>query len=179
MSEMCHKPTSSRSHKSISGSVQLTALSPVNVISPIEGDDHHARRLALAGELMWHVAPHHGKSACPEPRRWMAGHLGQDRATNDNELLFGCMVVPRHDASGGAFKIKVEGPLVGSPVSSAEDRHFTSLSGKNRTDERDLIVPIAASSASAGPLMKIANHAISFQFFCWFISNVQNYPPSD
>ena len=109
----------------------------------------------------------------------MTGHLGQDPPTNDNELLFGRMVVPRHHASGVAFKMKVEGPLVGSPVSSAEDRHFTSLSGENRTDERDLIVPIAAASATAGPVMKRATHAISFQFFCWVISNVQKYPPSD
>src|SRR6266849_9596254 len=44
-----------------------TALSPVNVISPIEGDDHQARGVALAGELMRHVASHHGKPAWPEP----------------------------------------------------------------------------------------------------------------
>src|SRR5207244_6378260 len=39
----------------------LSAFSPVDVISPIKGDDHQTRGLALAGELMRHAAPHHGK----------------------------------------------------------------------------------------------------------------------
>jgi len=76
------------------------AFSPVDVISPIKGDDHQARGLALAGELMRHVAPHHGKSAWREPCGLMIGHLGQDGAADDDQLLFGRMEMPRNHASG-------------------------------------------------------------------------------
>ena len=51
-----------------------TALSPKDVIGPIEGDDHQAHGLALAGELMRHAAPHHGKPAWPEPCGRMLDH---------------------------------------------------------------------------------------------------------
>src|SRR6266404_631905 len=70
---------------------------------------------------------------------------------------------------GDAFKISVERPVVGSPVSIADDRHCTSLSGKNFTDERGLMVPVAVSSARAAPLMKTARHAASVQFVSCFI----------
>src|SRR6266852_3231864 len=70
---------------------------------------------------------------------------------------------------GDAFKIKVERPVVGSPVSSADNRHFTSLSGENFTDKRGLMVPLAVSSARAAPLMKTASHAASVQLVSCFI----------
>src|SRR5712691_7224302 len=70
---------------------------------------------------------------------------------------------------GDAFKIKVERPVVGSPVSTADNRHFTSLSCENFTDERGLMAPVAESSASAAPLMKTARHAASIQLISCFI----------
>src|ERR1700732_5374311 len=48
---------------------------------------------------------------------------------------------------GGAFRIKVERPVVGSPVSTADNRHFTSLSGENFTDKSGLMLPVAVFSA--------------------------------
>jgi hypothetical protein len=76
------------------------ALSPANVIRPIEGDDHQTRGLALAGELMRHVARHHGKPAWPEPRGGMINHLSEDGAANDDQLLFRSMGMPWNHASG-------------------------------------------------------------------------------
>jgi hypothetical protein len=83
---------------------KLTALSPVNVISVIEGDDHHTREIALAGELMRHVARHHRESAWPKPRGRMIGHLGQNCAANDDQLLFGGMEMLRNHASWGCLQ---------------------------------------------------------------------------
>src|SRR5882757_770568 len=65
--------------------------------------------------------------------------------------------------------MKVDGPVVGSPVSSADNRHFTSLSGENFTDERGLSVPVAASSARAAPLMRTARHAAGVQIVACFM----------
>src|SRR5882757_7404493 len=65
--------------------------------------------------------------------------------------------------------MKVDGPVVGSPVSSADNRHFTSLSGENFTDERGLRVPVAASSASAAPPTRTARHAASVQIVVCFM----------
>src|ERR1700732_3979777 len=71
---------------------------------------------------------------------------------------------------GDAFKIKVERPVVGSPVSIADNRHFTSLSRENFTDKRGLMVPVVASSARAAPAMKTERHAASVQFVSGFIA---------
>src|SRR5258708_25187360 len=71
---------------------------------------------------------------------------------------------------GGAFKINVEGPAVGSPVSMADDRHFTSLSGENCTDPRGFTVPVAEPSARLAPLAKTAMHAITVRPIFCFIS---------
>jgi hypothetical protein len=60
----------------------------------------------------------------------------------------------------GAFNIQVEGPIVASPVSMADDKHFTSLSGANCTDRSGFIVPVADSSARVASLAKTAMHTI-------------------
>src|SRR5580700_5604754 len=80
---------------------------------------------------------------------------------------------------GDAFKIKVERPVVGSPASTADNRHFTSLSGENFTDKRGLMVPVAASSARVAPLMKTTTHAASVQFVSGFIPHPRHLRPSD
>src|ERR1700719_4355468 len=72
---------------------------------------------------------------------------------------------------GDAFKIKVERPAVGSPVSTADNRHFTSLSGENFTDKSGLMVPVAVTSARVAPLMKTARHAASVRFVSDFIQH--------
>src|SRR3954462_7149402 len=69
-----------------------------------------------------------------------------------------------------AFRINVECPVAGSPVSTADDRHLTSVSRANRTDASGLIAPVTASSASTGPLTKTARTTASFQFVCCVIS---------
>src|SRR5882757_3437186 len=63
----------------------------------------------------------------------------------------------------GAFRINVEGPAAGLPVSMAEDRHFTSLSGKNCTAESGRRVPVAGLWATAVPAAKIATPPIKVQ----------------
>jgi hypothetical protein len=70
---------------------------------------------------------------------------------------------------GDAFKIKVERPVFGLPVSTADNRHFTSLSGENVTEERGLMVPVVVSSARAAPLMNTARHATSVRFMWRFM----------
>src|SRR6478672_5883650 len=52
---------------------------------------------------------------------------------------------------GGAFRIHVDGPVKGSPVSSADARHVTSRSGANGTDPKGFTVPVIASSARTPP----------------------------
>jgi hypothetical protein len=52
---------------------------------------------------------------------------------------------------GGAFRIHVDGPVTGSPVSSADGRHATSRSGANGTDPKGFTVPVIASSARTPP----------------------------
>src|SRR3954452_2593753 len=74
-----------------------------------------------------------------------------------------------------AFRINVERPVAGSPVSTADDRHLTSVSGANRTVESGLMAPVAVSSASTGPLMKTARNPASFQFVCCVISEPYAY----
>src|SRR5437899_7951072 len=56
----------------------------------------------------------------------------------------------------GAFRIKVDGPVAGLPVSMAEDRHLTSLSARNCTDGSGANLPIAGPWARATPPAKIA-----------------------
>ena len=80
---------------------------------------------------MRHVARHHGKPARPEPRGGMINHLSEDRAANDDQLLFRSMEMPWNHASERSLQDPREGPAVGSPASTADDRHFTSLSGEN------------------------------------------------
>src|SRR4029077_8568329 len=63
----------------------------------------------------------------------------------------------------GAFRIKVDGPVAGLPVSMAEDRHLTSLSGRNCTDESGASLPIAGSCAWAIPAAKSAPQPIRVQ----------------
>src|ERR1022692_569771 len=43
----------------------------------------------------------------------------------------------------------VDGPLLGSPVSTAEERHFTSASCSNLTSDKDLTTPCACTSPAA------------------------------
>src|SRR5260221_12889262 len=71
---------------------------------------------------------------------------------------------------GDAFKTHVEGPAFGSPVSIADDRHFTSLSGENCTVPRGFTVPVAEPSARLAPLAKTAMHAIRDRPIFSFIS---------
>src|ERR1700730_4035178 len=63
----------------------------------------------------------------------------------------------------GAFRINVEGPVAGLPVSMAEDRHLTSLSGRNCTDESGASVPIAGPWARAAPAVRSAMQPIKVQ----------------
>src|ERR1700730_7586014 len=118
---------------------------------------------------MGHAASHHRKSSWPKPCGLMIGHLREDGAANDDQLLFGHMKVPRNHASRGAFNSSVERPVIGSPVSIAEDRHFTSLSGENWTDDSGLMVPVAIPSARATPQMQTATHAASSRLIPCFI----------
>src|ERR1700736_4356381 len=131
--------------------VPLNDLTPFDVVSPIEAGEHHARGCALARELVRHVASHHRKPSSPEPGRRMIGHLDHHDAANDDQLLLGGVGMPRHHASGGAFRIHVDGPVKGSPVSSADARHATSRSGANGTDPKGFTVPVIASSAPPPP----------------------------
>src|ERR1700736_2854874 len=73
----------------------------------------------------------------------------------------------RHPAGG--FRIHVEGPVLGSPVSSADDRHFTSPSGENCTDRNGFMVPAAAPSVTAAPPVKTTMQAIRVQLICGFM----------
>ena len=102
----------------------------------------------------------------------MIGHLGQDGAANDDQLLLGRVEMPRNHASGGGLQDKSERPVVGSPVSSADNRHSTSLSRENFTDKRGFMVPVAVSSARAAPPIKTARHTTSVQFVSGFIPHL-------
>src|ERR1700726_4939890 len=69
---------------------------------------------------------------------------------------------------GDAFKIKVERPVVGSPVWTADSRHLTSLSAENFAEGIALCAPLPISSARAAPLIKTAMHPASIQYtFCF------------
>src|SRR5258707_84636 len=63
----------------------------------------------------------------------------------------------------GAFRTKVEGPVAGLPVSTADDRHFTSASGRNCTDESGRRVPATGPWARADPPATIARQPIKSQ----------------
>src|SRR5450755_1054986 len=63
----------------------------------------------------------------------------------------------------GASRIKVDGPVAGLPVSMAEDRHFTSLSGRNCTDDSGRKMPIAGPWARAAPALKTAMQPMELQ----------------
>src|SRR3984893_4756488 len=52
---------------------------------------------------------------------------------------------------GRALRIHVDGPVKGSPVSSADARHATSRSGANGTDPKGFTVLVIASSATTPP----------------------------
>src|ERR1700704_1023457 len=65
--------------------------------------------------------------------------------------------------SEGAFRIKVDGPAAGLPVSMAEDRHLTSLSARNCTDGSGASLPIAGPWARAVPAAKVATQPIRVQ----------------
>src|SRR5260370_37342445 len=63
----------------------------------------------------------------------------------------------------GAFRIKVDGPVAGLPVSMAEDRHLTSLSARNCTDESGASLPIAGPWARAASVVRSAMQPIRVQ----------------
>src|SRR6266851_2441193 len=63
----------------------------------------------------------------------------------------------------GAFRINVDGPVAGLPASMAEDRHLTSLSGRNCTDESGASLPIAGPWARAAPPAKSTMQPIRVQ----------------
>ena len=125
---------------------------------------------------MRHVAWHHGEPAWPEPCRRMIGHLGQDGAADDDQLLFSSMRMPRDTHSGGAFKIHVEGPAFGSPVSSADDRHFTSLSGENCTDRSGITMLVNELAARVVPLGECSDACHQCQIDLLFHTPLQICP---
>jgi hypothetical protein len=61
---------------------------------------------------------------------------------------------------GRAFRIHVDGPVKGSPVSSADARHATSRSGANGTDPKGFTVPVMANSAKTPPPLKHHSAAV-------------------
>src|SRR5258708_39377505 len=63
----------------------------------------------------------------------------------------------------GALRIKVDGPVAGLPASMAEDRHLTSLSGRNCTNGSGASLPIAGPWASAAPAVRSATQPIRVQ----------------
>jgi hypothetical protein len=114
-----------------SGGRRLAALAPFDVVGSVEGDEHQATRLAPASELMWHVVPHHGKSAGPKLSRRVVGISARTlplTMINCSSAVWEC-----HGTTHplGALRTQVDGPVFASPTSSAEDKHFTSSSGLN------------------------------------------------
>ena len=79
---------------------------PDNVVFSVEGDEHEAGGLGLAGEPVHGFAGHHGEAGGAEKLVGHAAHAGEDIAADDEELLFGSVVVRRSDAAGSGFKKK-------------------------------------------------------------------------
>ena len=75
-------------------SLGLIIFHPEDVVRSVEGDQHHARAFRLAGELVLRFAGHGGKSAWTERARRHPVHFRPDVSLNDDELLFGRVVVP-------------------------------------------------------------------------------------
>jgi hypothetical protein len=85
-------------------SLVLIIFHPEDVVLAVEGYKHQALRFGPARELVRRFARHHGKSAGAKSARRHPLHFRLDASLNDDELLFGGVVVPRDKTVWRSFQ---------------------------------------------------------------------------
>lgn len=98
-------PVSGHARRSVRGARRLfLGLGPEDVVGAVEGDEHEAGGVGLAGEPVHGFAGHHGEAGGAESFFGHAVHAGEEIAADDEELFFGGVGVGGNDAAGSGFE---------------------------------------------------------------------------